>query len=101
MLKNKYQRLTKEEKKEACQKFYQTEFGKKMKPVFKRLLIISILLFIYALVLVLDSLLKKGSIWNYVAAILVASCAFVFLIGRHKIIVRDVNNFLISKDKKK
>ncbi len=96
MLKNKYQRLNKEDRKKAREDFYKTNFGKSKKAIFTRLLIISFLLICYSLYLFISGLINK-SIWSYVAAGILFICSLVFLIGRHKILVRDVNNYLIKK----
>lgn len=97
MLKNKYQRLSPKEKKEARLKFYETSYGKQIKPRFNRLLIVSVILFFYATYLLIDAFIKNSSIWNYIASIIIYIFFLVFFIGRHKIIVRDVNNYLIKK----
>lgn len=99
MLKNKYQRLNKEERKKAKEDFYKTEFGKSKKAIFNRILIYSILIILYGIILTIVGLIKHSSIWNYIAVILLFTCAFVLLIGRYKIIVRDVNNYLIKNKK--
>lgn len=95
-MKNKYQRLNKEDRKKARDRFYRTPFGKELKPRLQRILIIGILLLIYASYLLIDAILKK-SIWGALAATAIYLFALFFLIGRHKIIVRDVNDFLIKR----
>lgn len=97
MIKNKYQRLTKQERKEAREKFYSTNFGKEQKSRFNRLLLISILLFIYSLYLLIDTIINHGSIWTYVLSGFIFIFALIFLIGRHKVIVKNVNDYLIKK----
>ena len=99
MLKTKYQTLTKEEKKEAAKKYYNTEQGKENKSRFTRLLIIGILCIIWGIVIIIDNLIQDGSIWEYVSAILVIIFGFVFLIGRIKIKNRNINNYLTKKKK--
>ncbi len=96
-IKTKYQRLNREEKKEAREKFYKTEFGQSLKPRFTRLLVVSILLFIYAIVLLLEAIIKHGSIWGYISSLIIFIFAIVFLIGRQKVISQKVNNYLIKK----
>lgn len=97
MIKTKYQSLNRQERKDAREKFYETDFGKTLKPRFTRLLVVSVLLFIYAIVLFVEALIKHGSIWGYVSSIIIFIFAIVFLIGRQKIISQKVNNYLIKK----
>ena len=93
-MKKNYQQLSKQEKKEIRDKFNQSDFGKKVHPIFTRLLIISILLLLYAVVLVLDGIINKRSIWTFIGALLTFVCFLVFIISRHKIMVRNLNNYL-------
>lgn len=100
MVKNKYQRLNKDERKEARLKYYETEIGKVNKGRFTRLLWFGILSFIYSGVLIMDTIINKHSPWNYCLAGVMFIFALVFLIGREKIIIRNVNEYLIKKSKK-
>lgn len=97
MIKTKYQRLNRQERKDAKEKFYETDFGKTLKPRFTRLLIVSILLFIYSIVLFLEAIIKNSSIWGYISSIIILIFAIVFFIGRQKVISQKVNNYLIKK----
>lgn len=97
MLKNKYQRLSRDEKKKAREDFYQTNDGKALRYRFTRLLIVSILLILYGMFLIIETLVKHGSIFGIVSGILLFVFAFVFLIGRHKLIVDRVNKYLLKK----
>lgn len=99
MIKNKYQRLSYEEKRKAREDFYKTDFGKEQKPRFNRLIIVSILLFLFSIYLLIDAIIKKDSIFAYTAAILLFIFSAVFFIGRHKVIVKNVNSYLIKKKK--
>ena len=96
MIKTKYQQLSKKEKKIVREKFYETDFGKSLKPRFTRLLIISILLFIYSFILILEALIKHNSIWSYVSSFIILIFALVFFFGRREIINQKVNNYLIK-----
>lgn len=98
-MKTKYQTLSKEEKKEAVLKYYNTEQGKENKARFTRLLIIGILCIIWGIVIIIDTIIQDGALWEYISAILVIGFGFVFLIGRAKIKARDVNNYLTKKKK--
>ncbi|MDE6284136.1 MAG: hypothetical protein K2M17_00095 [Bacilli bacterium] len=97
MLKNKYQRLSKEEKKKAREDFFTTDLGKSLKFRFNRLLVVSVLLMLYSAYIIIDTFLNNGSLFGYSAGILVFIFALVFLIGRHKLIIEKTNNYLIIK----
>lgn len=97
MLKNKYQRLSRDEKKKAREDFYKTNDGKALHYRFTRLLIVSVLLILYGLFLIIETLVKHGSIFGIVSGILLFVFALVFLIGRHKLIVDRVNKYLLKK----
>lgn len=97
MLKNKYQRLTKEEQKKAREAFYQTKTGQILKVRFTRLLITSLLLLIYGSYLIIDAIMKDARIFGITSGIILYIFSFVFLIGRHKLIIDKVNKFLIEK----
>lgn len=99
MIKNKYQRLNHEEKKKAREDFYKTDFGKEQKPRFDRLLMVSILLFLFSIYLLIDAIIKKDSIFAYIATFILFIFSAVFFIGRHKVIVKNVNSYLIKKKK--
>lgn len=97
MIKNKYQRLNKEERKKAREDFYKTDLGRNLKVRFNRLLIVSILLTLYSAYIFVDTFLNNGSLFGYSAGVLVLIFAFVFLIGRHKLIIEKTNSYLIKK----
>ena len=99
MLKNKFQRLDKSEKKKAIENYYKTEVGKSNKSRFLRLLIVGITCFIYSAYLIIDAILNDGNIWYYIMAGFAIVFGLVFLIGRHKVIVKSVNNYLIKNKK--
>ena len=99
MLKNKFQRLEKKEKKKAIENYYKTDVGKANKSRFLRLLIIGIACFLYSTYLIVDAIVNDGNIWYYIMAGFVIAFGLVFLIGRHKIMVKSVNNYLIKNKK--
>ena len=94
MEKNKYQKLTKEEKAHARARYYKTPTGSANKIRFTRLLICGILCLGYSLFLVIWTLIKKENFWNYILAGTMFIFGLIFLIGRGKIISRNVNNYL-------
>lgn len=101
MKKYKYQRLTKEEKKDAKEKFYQTELGINLKQKFKRILIYSIALIIFGIFLIINTYIKKDSNINYIYASLLIIFGIFFLIARRYVIIIKVNDFITKKPPKK
>lgn len=96
MIKNKYQRLNKDEKRLAREKYYQTKVGAANKTRFIRLLICGLLCIIYSIVLVVDTIIEQKTYWYYILAGTMFIFGLVFLIGRAKLIVRNVNNYLLK-----
>ena len=58
MEKNKYQRATKNTKKEVKTEFFQTDFGKDLKKRLNRLVIYSILLILCAIYYIIDGIIN-------------------------------------------
>ncbi len=94
MNKKDYLKMSKEEKRFAREKYYKTESGKINKGRFSRLLLCGILSIIYALFLIVDGIIKKSSFWVYIFAAFIIVFGIVFLVGRHKILIRNMNSFL-------
>lgn len=99
-MKTKYQRLTKEEKKEAIAKYNEDESNKAFYKRLKRIRIVSIIGIVYALLsFVLDTIMKQG-VWSFcIDSVLLIFC-IVFLLKSHDILVKSINNFLIKNTKK-
>lgn len=93
-MKKNYQSLTKEERKNLRQKYYATSNGKIAKNRFLRLLIFGWACIIYGVIVMLLTLINEDSFWNYIMAFLVLLFGLIFLIGRKKILIRDLNNYL-------
>ena len=74
-MKNKYQRMSKEEKKKLIIEYKNTEKGKYMMQKLRNLIIIGVISYFYAIYLILSS----KNIWNYISAgmLLVAGCIFI------------------------
>lgn len=94
-MKNKYQRMTKEEKKALIIEYKKDSFGSAMIKRLTRLLIIGILSYAYAIFLVVTA----ENIWHYISAsgLLIAGC--VFIIGSLKLKIKNLNTFAIKKIK--
>ena len=95
-MKKNYRTLTRQEKKATLNKYYQTDMGKINKKRFLRLLIYGILCITYSLVLIIEQLMKNSSLWNYIMALVMFIFGLVFLIGRHKLIIRSINYYLVK-----
>ena len=101
MEKNKYQRSTREEKKEARTAFFNTDFGRSLKIRLTRLVIYSILLVVCAIYFIIDNILNDNSIGNYILAAFFIIFAIIFMVGRHYVIVKNANDYMIKNKKKK
>lgn len=101
MIKYKYLTLTRAEKKAAKKEFWQTDHGKDLKIRTNRLLVYSILLLGFGIWLLIDATIKGDSIAKYIYGSVIIIFAFVFLIGRYIVTVKQVNNYIVKKPKKK
>lgn len=100
MLKNKYQRATKEIRKKAKLEYFKTKDGKVLKIRTTRLLIYGILLILIALYMIIDNYLKEKLIINYTYSVFLLIFAFIFIFGRHYVLVKNINLFMVkNKDK--
>ena len=96
MKKYKYQKLTKEEKKEAKTKLYETEQGKILKQRFKRIFIYSIILILFGIYMLVEAYTKKNSYAQYIYGIVLIIFGIVFLISRSYVMMRKVNDYITS-----
>ena len=101
MEKNKYQRSSKEEKKKAREAFFNTEYGKSLKTRLNRLVIYSVLLIACAIYFVIDNIINENSVTNYILAGFFVIFALIFLYGRHYVIVKNANDYMIKNKRKK
>lgn len=99
MEKNKYQRSSKNTKKEVQKDFFQTSFGIDLKKRLNRLFIYSILLIICAIYFTIDGIMDKYSISKIVASVFFLIFAIIFLWGRHYVIVKNCNSYMINNPK--
>lgn len=97
MKKYKYQTLTKEEKRKAKNDFYRTDNGKNLKKRFDRLFLYSILLTMFAIYIVISAIINDDAFYNYIYGISLFVMAIIFLIGRYKIYLENINNFIVKK----
>ena len=100
-MKNKYQKLSKAEKKQARLDFKGSEYNKnKIYEKGNRLRIIGIIGMIYALISFGIDFLYKGNIWNFLldGALLIFSFVAFLVIG--DILDKQINKYLIERDKR-
>ncbi len=102
-MKNKYQRLSKEERKKACDNFKNSEDNKnRVYEKLTRLKIISLFGFLVELLgMVVDIYRYKSSVWVYVFDAVVVIICFVAFYKAEEMRSRLVNSYLINVDKKK
>lgn len=99
-MKNKYQRMTKEEKKQIKEKYYATEDGKIMKNRLVRLFIIGVMGIVFSGYLVYSNITKDGnSIWQYLTAGILLIFSIVYIISSFKLRVKVLNKFAIKNSK--
>lgn len=94
MKKYKYQRLTKEEKKQAKNDFYQTEQGIELKKRFNRILIYSIILILFGMYLLIEAYIKKDSYAQYVYGSVIILFGIAFLVSRTYVMMKKVNEYI-------
>ena len=97
MYKLKYYSLTKEEKQDLKEKFYQTDFGSSMRARLNRLFIIGIMAFMFSIFI----FVTNNNIWEIVMGVMLLIASFIFIIGSFKIRVKKLNDYLVKNAKKK
>ena len=100
MEKNKYQRASKNTKKEVQMAFFQTDFGVDLKKRLNRLIIYSILLIACAIYFTIDGIMDKYSISKIVVSVFFLIVEGLFIWGRHYVIVKSCNNYMINNPKR-
>ncbi|MBD9075141.1 hypothetical protein EGP91_04020 [bacterium] len=99
-MKNKYQRMTKTEKKELKQKFYETTKGKEMKKRLLRLRIIGLIGILFSVFLVISGYISKELNWaTWTMSIILMLCSCVYFMGSFTIKGKILNDFAIKNIK--
>lgn len=99
-MKNKYQRMNKEEKNKIKEKYYATEEGKSMRNRLTRLLITGTIGILFALYLIYSILTNDGNnIWQYVISGILIIASIVFIIGSIKLRIKVLNKYAIKNSK--
>lgn len=101
MKKYKYQRLNKNEKKEAKTKFYQTEQGIFLKKKFNRILIYSIILILFGIYILIDTFINNKTYAQYIYGAIIIIFGISFLVLRCYVQMRKINEFITKRPEKK
>ena len=99
-MKNKYQRMNKEEKKNCRDLYYQTEKGKEMKGRFLRLNIIGTIGILFSVFLVVHGYIANEINWaTWTMAIILFGFSVVYIVGAAILKGKCFNNFAIKNIK--
>ena len=99
-MKNKYQRMSKEEKKALQEKFYKTEKGKDMKKRLLRLRIIGFIGMLFAVFLVVSSYFSKELNWaTWLMSIILMACSVTYFVSSFVLKGKVLNDFAIKNIK--
>ncbi len=96
-MKNKYQRLSKDEKKECRKMYYNTIKGKEMKLRLTRLFIIGTLGILFAIYIIGNGILTHQIHWyDYFIAIPLFFASIIFLVSSFLIYRKVLNQFALK-----
>lgn len=96
-MKNKYQRLSKEDKKECREMYFNTPKGKDMHLRLIRLNIIGIIGLLVGIYIILNGNITKEISWiDYLVSIPLLLASVVFLIGSYSIRGKVLNQFALK-----
>ena len=99
-MKNKYQRMTKEEKKSCQRAYYNTPKGKEMKIRFTRLIVIGITGIIFSIFLIINGYLSQElSIGKLILACILTIFSIIYIVGSITLKGKCLNNFAIKNMK--
>ena len=99
-MKNKYQRMNKEEKKQLKKEYRNTETGKNMYNRLTRLLITGAMGIVFSFYLVYSNITSDGNnIWQYIMAGILFIGSLIFLIGSLIIKGKVLNKYAIKNSK--
>ena len=101
MIKNKYQRLSKEEKIDLKKKFYTTDKWKTFKVRYIRILVTGILCIGFAIYLALENYFKSNNVWYYSYSALIVAFGLMFIIQDIRLKYKLLNDYALNDNKKK
>ena len=98
-MKNKYQRLTREEKKAAIKEYRSvSERNDNYIRILNRMLVLGIIGVVYGIVsVVTDFIFTFTSVFNYIVDGIVLIFSTFLIVNRNKIVRTAINNYLIDK----
>lgn len=99
-MKIKYLRLTKKERKEVKQNFYQTKQGIYLKKKLNMVIFSAISLILISIYLIIEAFIKDISIMQYIYAFTILFFGVIFLTSYFKIKITKLNDY-ITKPKNK
>ena len=99
-MKNKYQRMSKEEKKDLQEKFYKTEKGKDMKKRLLRLRIIGFVGMLFDVFLVVSAYFSKElNCATWLMSIILMVCSVTYFVSSFVLKGKVLNDFAIKNVK--
>ena len=99
-MKNKYQRMNKEEKKQCKEFYYNTPKGKEMRKRLNRLTIIGIIGVLFSIFLVISGYISEEIGWaTWVMSAILLIFSIIFIVGAIRLRSQCLNQYAISKMK--
>lgn len=99
-MKNKYRRMTKEEKEKCKKKYYATPKGKEMKTRFTRLIIIGVVGLAFSILLIVNGYLSKEISWaTWTIAGILSVFSIIYIAGSIILKGKCLNNFAVKNIK--
>lgn len=92
-LKTKYQRMSKDEKKQLVSEYKNTEKGKYLLTKLRNVVIIGIISYAYAIYLILDA----KNIWNYISAGGLLIAGAVFIVSSIRLRIKYLTMYAVRK----
>lgn len=100
LLKNKYQRMTKEEKAKIKNKYYATEKGREIKKRLDRLVVTGTLGIAFSFFLIISGYFSNKIEWyTWVMAIILFIFSVIYIVGSFKLRIKVLNQFAIKSVK--
>src|SRR5574344_1818858 len=96
MLKNKYQRMNEQEKKETLESYKETKEGQVMLKKLLKVYLSGIFCCGYALFFFIDTYKTSKNIWGYAFAGLILFAGLVFVIFYYHLKVKNLNHYAIK-----
>lgn len=96
-MKIKYLRLNKKERKDAKNKFLNTDTGKYVKKKINSSILCSILCIIFAVYLIIDSFINNKLLIEKIYSFITLGFGIALLVATHRIYIRKINDFIVKK----